>query len=76
MDRDEIMEFFRNDFFDEIEGEFSDCDRYEIMIALCSNSDDLEQKIKQVIEQHENDISAKDQWIHDYITIIKKTKEI
>lgn len=47
--REQVMEYFRSDEMNELETH----DRYEIMIACCSQSDFLEELINVAIEKEE-----------------------
>jgi undecaprenyl pyrophosphate synthase len=47
--KDIIMAYFRTDAMEEL----SECDRKEIMIACCSQSDGLEEGVRKAIERYE-----------------------
>lgn len=51
--RQEIMDFFRNDEFCENISTFSDEDRHELMLLLCEHSENLYQGVHKAIERYE-----------------------
>lgn len=50
--REQVMEFFRSDKLDE---QLKDYDKFEIMVACCSQSDYLEQRVLQAIKDYEEE---------------------
>jgi hypothetical protein len=51
--RDDIMEAFRDDKENgefELYHEFSDCDKEELMFAICPDSDNLERGLRLILE--------------------------
>ena len=56
--RDQVMDFFRYDEDCENINSLSIDDRYELMITLCSHSDNLEIYVNQAIEKCESEFNS------------------